>query len=184
MRQRTEHDRGRRTFLTSMAAGILGSGVAVGRSASAVSAWTGLQTNSILNQARPVTSKPGLKITKIEPLVLRLKNPGGDPLSRNPSAEWNRAFIICRVETEEGLVGWGEGTDFPKVASVATEVETLKLGVIGKSAWDIEAIWTTLHNSRNSQHGSMVQGAIACIDIALWDIVAQRLGVPLYNLLG
>ncbi len=184
-KQREDPKDSRRRFLTSVAAGLLGGGVAVGRGASAVSAWTGLQTNSVLNQARPAAAKgPGLTIVKVEPLFLRLKNPGGDPKSRNPSAEWNRAFIICRVETEEGLVGWGEGTDFPKLASVAAEVEQLKLGVIGKSAWDIEAIGYTLHQQRNSQHGSMVQGAIACIDIALWDIVGQRLGVPVYQLLG
>ena len=178
-------EEGRRRFLASMAAGILGAGVGVGRGASAVNAWTGLQTNSVLNQARPAAAKgPGLKITKIEPLILRLQNPGGDPTSRNPSATWNRSFIICRVETEEGLVGWGEGTDFPKVASVAAAVDQLKLGVVGKSAWDIEAITYSLHQQRNSQHGSTVQGAIACIDIALWDIVGQRLGVPVYRLIG
>ncbi len=175
---------GRRRFLTAMAAGILGGGIKVGHGTSAVSAWTGLQANSILNQARAASEASTLKIVKVEPLIVRLRNPGGDPLSRNPSAEWNRAYMLCRIETAEGLVGWGEGTDFPKVASVATEIEQLKSGVIGQSAWDIEAIWTRLYRSRNSQHGSMVQGALACIDIALWDLVAQRLGVPLYKLLG
>lgn len=176
-------DENRRTFLTAMAAGILG-GVRVGRGTSEVAAWTGLDTNSVLNQARPLDSTAGLKIAKVEPLILRLKNPGGDPLSRNPSAEWNRHFMLCRVETEEGLVGWGEGTDFPKVASVATEIDLLKSSVIGQSAWNIELIWNRLYRARNSQWGSTVQSAIACIDIALWDIVAQRLGVPLYRLLG
>jgi galactonate dehydratase len=120
---------GRRRFLSSMAAGLLGTGVAVGRGTSAVSAWTGLQTNSVLNQARPPAAAKGagLKIVKVEPL---------------------------------------------------------KSGVIGQSAWDIEAIWNKLHQSRNSQHGSMVQQALACMDIAMWDIVGQRLGVPVYRLLG
>jgi len=176
---------GRRRFLTAMASGILGGGaIRTGPGASAVSAWTGIETNSVLNQARPLDTAAGLKIVKIEPLILRLKNPGGDPLSRNPSAEWNRHFMLCRVETQEGLVGWGEGTDFPKVASVATEIDLLKSSVIGQSAWNIELIWNRLYRARNSQWGSTVQSAIACIDIALWDIVGQRLGVPLYKLLG
>jgi galactonate dehydratase len=175
---------GRREFLTAMAAGILGSQVKFGRGTSAVSAWTGLDTNSILNQARPRDVKSALNIVQVEPLILRLKNPAGDPLSRNPSAEWNRHYMLCRVETEEGLVGWGEGTDFPKVATVATEIDLLKSYVIGRSAFDIELIWSTISRARNSQWGSTVQSALACIDIALWDIVGQRLGVPVYKLLG
>jgi galactonate dehydratase len=175
---------GRRDFLTAMAAGILGSQVKIGRGTSAVSAWTGRDTDSILNQARPRDAKSALKIVKVEPLILRLKNPAGDPLSRNPSAEWNRHYMLCRVETEEGLVGWGEGTDFPKVATVATEIDLLKSYVIGRSAFDIELIWNTISRARNSQWGSTVQSALAGIDIALWDIVGQRLGVPVYKLLG
>jgi galactonate dehydratase len=175
---------GRRDFLTAMAAGILGSQVKIGRGTSAVSAWTGRDTDSILNQARPRDTKSALKIVKVEPLILRLKNPAGDPLSRNPSAEWNRHYMLCRVETEEGLVGWGEGTDFPKVATVATEIDLLKSYVIGRSAFDIELIWNTISRARNSQWGSTVQSALAGIDIALWDIVGQRLGVPVYKLLG
>jgi galactonate dehydratase len=174
----------RRRFLTAMGAGILGGAIKVGDGTSAVSAWTGIETNSVLNQARPLDGAAALKIVKVEPLILRLKNPAGDPLSRNPSAEWNRHFMLCRIETAEGLVGWGEGTDFPKVASVATEIELLKSSVIGQSAWNIELIWNRLYRARNSQWGGTVQCAIACIDIALWDIVGQRLGVPVYKLLG
>jgi galactonate dehydratase len=174
---------GRRRFLTAMASGILG-GVTVGRGPSQVSAWTGLQTNSVLNQARPAAASPGLKIVKVEPLILRLKNPAGDPASRNPSAAWNRAYLICRVETEEGIVGWGEGTDFPRLAGMATEIELLKSYAVGQSAWDIELIWNRIYQARNSQHGSHVQAALSAIDIALWDIVGKRLDVPVYKLLG
>lgn len=183
-REKTDAAWRRRQFLGAMASGILGSGVAIGRGTSAVSAWTGLETNSVLNQARPRDGASALKIVKVEPLILLLKNPGGDPLSRNPSAAWNRHYMLCRVETEEGLVGWGEGTDFPRVATVATEIELLKSYVIGKSAFDTELIWNTIYRARNSQWGSTVQSALACIDIALWDIVGQRLGVPVYKLLG
>jgi galactonate dehydratase len=56
--------------------------------------------------------------------------------------------------------------------------------VIGQSAWDIERIWHTIYRGRNAMHGSAVQSAIACIDIALWDIVGQKLNLPVYKLLG
>ncbi len=91
---------------------------------------------------------------------------------------------MCRIETDTGLVGWGEGTNWPKVATVATEIEMLKPLVLGQSAWDIEKIWNTLYRTRTEMHGSHVQSAISAIDIALWDIVGQQLGVPVYKLLG
>jgi galactonate dehydratase len=91
---------------------------------------------------------------------------------------------MVRIETEEGIVGWGEGTNWPKVATVATEIEMDKDAVVGASAWDIEKIWNTIYRSRNEMHGSHVQSAMSAIDIALWDIVGQQLGVPVYKLLG
>ena len=168
---------GRRAFLQTVAAGILGRSVAVGQSTSAVSSWTGGQTNSVLNQARPANDSP-LKVTKVEPVVLRL-NARNEDLTLYP-----QDYLMCRIETEDGIVGWGEGTNWPKVATVATEIEMNKHLVIGQSAWDIEKIWNTIFRTRTEMHGSHVQSAISAIDIALWDIVGQKLGVPVYKLIG
>ena len=166
----------RRAFLSRMAAGVLGAGVRLGAGMSAVSAWTGAQTNSVLNQARPADRSP-LKIVKVEPFILRVRRDARGNLTGN-------SCMMCRVETGDGIVGWGEGTNFPKVATIATEIEMIRPLVVGQSAWDIEKIWNTIYRGRNAMHGSAVQSAIACIDIALWDIVAQKLNVPVYKLLG
>jgi galactonate dehydratase len=168
---------GRRNFLTRVAAGILGTGaVQIGKGSSAVSAWTGRETNSVLNQARP-SDKGDLKIAKVDPYVMRF---GRDEQGR-PRGQF---YLMCRVETTDGFVGWGEGTNFPKVATIATEIEMVKPLVVGQSAWNIEKIWYTIYRGRNAMHGSAVQSAISAIDIALWDIVGQKLNVPLYKLLG
>ena len=172
-----ENQSARRAFLQTVAAGILGRSVAIGQSTSSVSSWTGGQTNSVLNQARPANDSP-LKITKVEPVVLRL-NARNEDLTLYP-----QDYLMCRIETEEGVVGWGEGTNWPKVATVATEIEMNKHLVIGQSAWDIEKIWNTIFRTRTEMHGSHVQSAISAIDIALWDIVGQKLGVPVYKLIG
>jgi len=166
----------RRSFLKQMAAGILGTGVRIGAGLSAVSAWTGAQTNSVLNQAQAADGSR-LKIAKVEPFMLRVRRDSQGNLTGN-------SYMMCRVETEDGIVGWGEGTNFPKVATIATEIEMVKPLVIGQSAWDIEKIWHTIYRGRNAMHGSAVQSAISCIDIALWDIVGQKLNVPVYKLLG
>ena len=169
---------GRRNFLAKVATGFFGAGAAVkiGRGNSAISAWTGAETNSLLNQARP-QDKGQLKIVKVEPMIMRFRRDDQGRLSGN-------YCLVCRVETAEGIVGWGEGTNFPKVATIATEIEMVRPQVIGQSAWDIEKIWYTLYRGRNAMHGSSVQSAISAMDIALWDIVGQKLEVPVYRLLG
>ncbi len=167
----------RRRFLGRMAGGLFGAGVAVGRGTSAVSAWTGQQTNSVLNQARPTGRANDLRITKVDPVILRFSKDRNGALTGN-------FCLLCRVETAEGIVGWGEGTNFPRVAPIATEIEMNRPLVVGQSAWDIEKIWYDISRSRAAMHGSTVQSAISAIDIALWDIVGQKLGVPLYKLLG
>jgi galactonate dehydratase len=175
---RSLHPGSRRRFLSELAGGLFGAAAAVkvGRGTSAVSAWTGTDTNSLLNQARP-SEKGQLRIVKIEPMVMRFR--------RDEKGRLGGIYcLVCRVETDEGIVGWGEGTNFPKVAPIAAEIEANKPSIIGQSAWDIEKIWYTLYRGRNAMHGSSVQSAISAIDIALWDIVAQKLNVPVYRLIG
>ncbi len=166
----------RRHFLQTVAAGLLGQGVRVGPGLSAVSAWTGLSTNSVLAQASPAEPGP-LKIVKVEPYIMQVHRGPDGKLRGN-------YYLFCRIQTDNGITGWGEGTNFPKVATIATEIEMLKPYVVGQSAWDIEKIWHTLYRGRNAMHGSAVQSAISAVDIALWDIVAQKVNVPLYKLLG
>jgi galactonate dehydratase len=169
--------RDRRSFLTRVAAGILGTGaVQIGKGTSAVSAWTGRSTNSVLNQARPV-ERSELKIATVEPYIMRFGRDG----EGHPRGQF---CLLCRIETRDGYVGWGEGTNFPKVATIATEIEMVRPLVVGQSAWNIEKIWYTIYRGRNAMHGSAVQSAISAIDIALWDIVGQKLGVPVHKLLG
>src|SRR6516162_3126434 len=87
----------RRAFLSTLAAGFFGAGAAVkiGRGDSAIGAWTGADTNSLLNQARPM-EKGTLKIVKVEPMIMRFRRGEQGRLGGN-------FCLICRVETDEGL---------------------------------------------------------------------------------
>jgi len=161
---------GRRAFLNKMAAGILGAGVTT------ASAWTGGDADTVLNQARPAASGP-LKITNVTPHIMRM--------SKNAKGQLSGVhFLLCRIDTDEGITGWGDGSSWPNVVTIASEIEMAKPHLVGRSAWDIERLWNTISNVRTSSHGASVQSAISAIDIALWDIVSQKLGVPLYKLLG
>ena len=94
-------------------------------------------------------------------------------------------MAVLRVETADGLVGWGEGTNFPGVQPIATAVTTLSSVVIGDSAWNIEALWHRMYRFLYyNGMGGVVLAAISGIDMALYDIVGKKLGVPVYKLLG
>lgn len=92
--------------------------------------------------------------------------------------------VFVRVETDQGFVGWGECSPIaPK--PVAALVDWLAPLVIGRDPLDIGPIWQSLFTGGYKLgHGGIVAHAISGIDIALWDIKGQALGVPVYSLLG
>lgn len=113
-----------------------------------------------------------LKIVKVEPILLT---------GIRGAAPW----VFVRVETADGFVGWGEGTNYPGVRPIASAVTTLSSVVVGRSAWDIEALWHRMYRFLYyNGMGGVVLAAISGIDMALHDIVGKKLGVPLYKLLG
>ncbi len=113
-----------------------------------------------------------LKIAKVEPhLLTGIRGYG--------------PWLFVRVETEDGVVGWGEGTNFPSVQPIATAVRNLSNVVVGESAWDIEKIWNKMYRYLYyNGMGGVVLAAISGIDTAFYDIVGKKLGVPVYKLLG
>lgn len=120
----------------------------------------------LLAQADPAT----LLIRAVEPFVVRI---GG-----------RRDIVCCRVTTAEGIHGWGEGTTPPTVDAVVAQIRSLARHVTGESAWSIEKLWRRLYILEENTLGGTLYAAISAIDTALWDIVAKKLNVPLYKLLG
>lgn len=113
-----------------------------------------------------------LKITKVEPILLT---------GVRGYAPW----VFVRVETADGIVGWGEGTNFPGVQPIATAIRNLSPVVVGEQAWDIEKLWNKMYRFMYyNGMGGIVLAAISAIDIALYDIVGKKLGVPISKLIG
>jgi len=154
-RRTSQHIASRRSFLKYAGLGLAGSLVAARRG------------ELLAGQA-----DASLRIAKVEPVLLT--GPRG-------SAPW----VFVRVETADGYVGWGEATNYPGVRPIATAVTTLSSVVIGRSAWDIEALWQRMYRFMYyNGMGGVVLAAISGIDMALYDIVGTKLGVPVYMLLG
>ncbi len=95
-----------------------------------------------------------------------------------------RNWLFVTVHTDAGLVGTGEGSGWPRV--VAAAVEDLAPLLVGEDARDIERLQQKLRVAffGHGQTGVVGGGALAAIDMALWDLLGQQLGVPVWRLLG
>ncbi|MBD2844133.1 galactonate dehydratase [Paenibacillus sp. IB182496] len=91
--------------------------------------------------------------------------------------------VFVKIETDEGLVGYGEGTNFSPNA-VTGMIEDLKPYVIGQDPRRIEYLWQACFRRLFARGGPVTGSALAAIDLALWDIKGKALGVPVYQLLG
>lgn len=95
-----------------------------------------------------------------------------------------RNFYFVVVETDAGIRGIGEGGITWREAATAGVVEALTPVLIGQDPFRTEHLWQVMFRSGFFPAGRVGCAAISAIDIALWDIKAQALNVPLYQLLG
>jgi L-alanine-DL-glutamate epimerase-like enolase superfamily enzyme len=98
-----------------------------------------------------------------------------------------RKALVLEVETEDGFVGTGEAGTYGGPSSVVEALihEELAPRILGRDSRDIEFLWNLMMN-RSHQRGDegMLPAAVSGIDVALWDILGQRAGLPVYRLLG
>lgn len=93
-------------------------------------------------------------------------------------------WLFLKIETDAGIVGWGEPVLEGRAASVAAAVEELSDYLIGQDPRRIEEHWTVLYRAGFYRGGGIHMSALAGIDQALWDIKGKALGVPVHDLLG
>lgn len=93
-------------------------------------------------------------------------------------------WLFVRVETDDGLVGWGEPIVEGRAEAVESVVEALADRLIGADASRIEDHWQVMTKGGFYRGGPVLSSAVAGIDQALWDLKGKALGVPVYELLG
>lgn len=93
-------------------------------------------------------------------------------------------WLFLKIETDEGIAGWGEPVLEGKALTVAAAVDELMDHVIGQDPMQIERLWQRMSKGGFYRGGNILNSAIAGIDQALWDIKGKALGVPVYQLLG
>jgi len=96
-----------------------------------------------------------------------------------------RNIIFVKVETDEGITGIGEASIRNKEMAVKAAIEEhLKPIVVGMSPFDIEKFFQMTFIKDAWRGGAVFLSAISGIEMAMWDIIGQKLGVPVYNMLG
>lgn len=95
-----------------------------------------------------------------------------------------RNLCLVKVETDEGLYGWGESGVSSRELAVIGAIRHFREFLIGKDATRIGALWQEMYRGQYFEGGRILTGAISAIDIALWDIAGKALDVPIHRLLG
>jgi galactonate dehydratase len=93
-------------------------------------------------------------------------------------------WLFLKIETDEGLTGWGEPLIEGKAATVKAAVEELMENLVGKNPLNIEDHWNVMYRGGFYRGGPILMSAIAGIDQALWDIKGKYHNTPVHMLMG
>ncbi|GAA1386079.1 MULTISPECIES: galactonate dehydratase [Peribacillus] len=93
-------------------------------------------------------------------------------------------WLFLKIETDEGIVGWGEPVIEGKAATVKAAVDELMENLIGKDPLNIEDHWNLMYRAGFYRGGPILMSAISGIDQALWDIKGKYYNAPVHQLLG
>jgi galactonate dehydratase len=143
------------------------------RSAASAAGITALTSPvSLLAQAREKAKPLHLKVTDLKTFIV---NRGGSNASN---------YVFVKIYTDQGLTGLGEGSVTSKEATVAAAIEEHKRYLVGKDPADIEMHWQAMYRWPRWRSGPILNSAISAVEIALWDILGQALGQPIWKLVG
>jgi L-alanine-DL-glutamate epimerase-like enolase superfamily enzyme len=133
-----------------------------------------------------MTANPDMTIRDIRVTMLRLPW-ADDPWLKGHALGDTRDILVLDVETSGGITGMGYLFVFrPGMKSIAACLEECIIPrVKGKEATAIEAIWKDLWTATMTYgRGGIAAMAMSALDIALWDAVGKRAGLPLHRLWG
>src|SRR3989304_9837727 len=97
----------------------------------------------------------------------------------------NRPVVFTRVETDEGLTGYGLTGGGQRFG--VREFTNRELGplLMGKNPLETEALWSQMYHAHNPRAQTGVwSSAVSAVDIALWDIKGKHYGEPVWRLMG
>lgn len=93
-------------------------------------------------------------------------------------------WVFVKVYTDTEICGVGEGTLEYKEKALVGAIEHLREYLIGKNPLNIEKLYHDIYRDAYWRGGAVLMSALSSVEMALWDILGKRLGVPVYQLLG
>lgn len=128
-----------------------------------------------------------MRITGVSTRVVAIPYAYDGPRHNVAGKDWNTLdALLVRVETEDGLVGWGEAFGHGAIPATRAALDGL-VGplLLGRDAADIAGTMRAAHQAVHLYgRGGPMTYALSGIDIALWDLLGKRAGQPLHRLLG
>lgn len=125
--------------------------------------------------AAPPAWAAGLPEDRVK--VIRYFSHGGDSQGRPGQPMVNQSSRVVMIETERGLVGFGEGGE-------PTTMDECASLLIGQDPFRTEQHWQTLMRGMHYTAGREKLHSLGALDLALWDLKAKALDVPVWQLLG
>ncbi len=125
-----------------------------------------------------------MQITEIKTFLVNANDASREPGERRADRPRGRNWIFCKVATDAGIHGVGEGGGWPAVCQKG--IQEVAPILIGENPFDIERLWLKVYDVLHGHGltGAVRGGVISALDTALWDIKGKALGVPVYELLG
>jgi galactonate dehydratase len=99
------------------------------------------------------------------------------------SAGW-RDILLVKLETDEGLFGWGEAGLLGRIRASEASVRELETYLLGKDPCQIELHWNNIYRNSYWRPSVTLLSALAGVEMAMWDILGKSLNAPVYKLLG
>ena len=139
--------------------------------------------NSALGLAGTALPLSGLAATRHDS-SLNSSPPGNVKITDIKGYQFKKAHFV-KIETNEGVSGWGESDGANRNISSIYLEKGLKKLIVGKDPFDSEGIWHECYmKGLEAGIGGIHPGTLAGVDNALWDLKGMLLNIPVHKLLG
>lgn len=128
-----------------------------------------------------------MRITSVRAYPISFRVPQGSNVTLGIGRAVKRDAVLVKVETDGGLVGWGEAHHGRAPGAIARLIDTtISELALGMDPRETVGVWAKIYKMQLASHGmgAAASMALSGLDLALWDIRGKAVGWPLYRLLG
>jgi len=128
-----------------------------------------------------------MRIISVRAIPISYRVPQGQNVRLGIGRAVKRDAVLVKIETDEGITGWGEAHHGRCPGAIAKLIDTtISELVTGMDAMDVVSVWQRVYQMQLASHGMGYAATMALsgVDLALWDIRSKAAGWPLYRMLG